>query len=383
MAAELTATYHQTLNAATQFFNQGQMTHSRLLLSRTEAALSSNREKVFLSPEEQRARAQILGHVPVRSLLVPPLVTEMSFLLSAKQSMLQRPCALISDTSPAEDSEEPEAALLLALQLYAEERVLAAFQRFDSLPETLRGSEVLRPVLQDYEEVQSILARFQEDAPWHTEIRGSVTVHTLMRPDEPTVTIKSEGELDVSVFQLLSLLYETDLYPTWVPFCRRARTIAELSRARKLIYEFFSLPLVADREMVLYCYGVNALLEQGTLIVVAQSVLEDQFRGVEVPPPQAGLVRAQVKFLGGLIRPLTRSRTHFQLITNFDPILRRVPYGVINWGSRKLATKLFKSIAHQATKFAGSEHERRVMANPPFYQLVRSSLEEFFTHKGM
>lgn len=382
MAADVKATYLQALEAARLLFLQGQPIHSRMLLSRAEAALAA-RGAISLSQTEQKVRAQIMGQVPVLSLLTLSLAPEVSFLSSAKQSLLQPPRPLVSDTVPVEDSEEPEAVVILALQLYAEDRVLEAFQRLARLPKAMLERESLRPLLQDYEEVQGILARFHEDVPWHTEVRGKVTVHTLMRPDEPTITIKSEGELEIPAFQLLALLHETDLFPTWVPFCRRAHTVAELSLVRKVIYEYFRLPLVADRDVLLYGYGVNALQEQGILVVVAQSLREGQFPDVAVPPLQAGLVRAQVHFFGGLIRPLTRTRTHFQLITNFDPNLQNVPYGVLNWASKKLGKKIFKTIAHQAAKFAHSEHERRVQGNSPFYQHIRSSLEEFFFHRGM
>lgn len=382
MAVDLKATYLQALEAARLLFLQGQPIHSRMLLSRAEAALAV-KGVVPLSQTEQRARAQILGQVPVLSLLALSRPTEVSFLSAAKQSLQLPPRALTLDTVPVEDSEEPEAAVELALQLYAENRVLEAFQHIAPLPKSILESESLRPLLQDYEEVQATLARFHEDVAWHTEVRGAVTVHTLMRPDEPTITIKSEGELEIPAFQLLALLYETDLFPTWVPFCRRAHTVAELSLVKKVIYEYFRLPLMADRDVVLHGYGVNALQEQGTLVVVAQSVREGQFPNVAVPPLQAGLVRAQVHFFGGLIRPLTRTHTHFQLITNFDPNLRNVPYGVLNWASRKLGKRIFKTIARQAAKFAHSEHEKRVQANSPFYQHIRSSLEEFFVHRGL
>ena len=375
--------YQQVLSNAHQLLKQGQPVHARLLLSRAEARLKGQ-GKLALTRLQIDMRSQIFKFTPLCATLKSPVrLPETSLLLEAKKSLQEPPKALTSDTEPVDDSEEPEAVLEYAMKLYAEDKVLEAYRLIGSLPAVFAEKESLRALRRDYEEVQSVLARFQVDAAWHTEVRGSVAIHTLTRPGVPTATIKSEGELDVPAFQLLSLLYETDLYPTWVPFCKRAHTLAELSLVRKLVYEYFSLPLIADRELMLYGYGVNALSDQGLLVVVAQSVSGEEFRGVEIPVPQTGRVRAQVNFFGGVIRPLTRTRTHFQLISNFDPVLRRLPYGVLNWFSRKFAKKIFKMVAKQAAHFPNSEHERRAAANPPFYAYVRNSLEDFFVQKGM
>lgn len=40
------------------------------------------------------------------------------------------------------------------------------------------------------------------------------------------MTIKFEVEkLSISLFNLVTLIYETDLYPEWFPFCSKSNTV--------------------------------------------------------------------------------------------------------------------------------------------------------------
>lgn len=47
----------------------------------------------------------------------------------------------------------------------------------------------------------------------------NLTIYYKKDKDKPTITIKCVGILDTCLNNLISVIYETDLYPKWLPFC--------------------------------------------------------------------------------------------------------------------------------------------------------------------
>ena len=54
--------------------------------------------------------------------------------------------------------------------------------------------------------------------------------------NDKTITLKFEKELDINVIDLISLIYEVGVYPKWFPFCEKAETVTQISKAKKLVY---------------------------------------------------------------------------------------------------------------------------------------------------
>jgi hypothetical protein len=80
-------------------------------------------------------------------------------------------------------------------------------------------------------------------------------------PGTRTVTVRVEGIMHAPIMNVLSLCNESDLFYKWVPLCSASDFLGQISRTRQLVRNVYSipLPLIADRETLVYGYGVNAL----------------------------------------------------------------------------------------------------------------------------
>jgi hypothetical protein len=89
------------------------------------------------------------------------------------------------------------------------------------------------------------------------------------------VTIRVESLVDIEVKQLVSIMYEIELYTEWFPFCRQARLLKPINRCAKAAYLRMNLPMVTDREVYLLGFGVDLISESGTFQVCCRSLQED------------------------------------------------------------------------------------------------------------
>ncbi len=123
----------------------------------------------------------------------------------------------------------------------------------------------------------------------------------LRKEVDKTLTIRFCAEMnDMNIFNLLTLFYETDLYPLWFPHCKKATLVHKYHKAKKLVYSRIGMPgLMSDREQVMIGMGVNRLDVNGCLYVISRSVHHlTHMQGVEVPALTKGKVPLDVKYFG-------------------------------------------------------------------------------------
>ena len=72
------------------------------------------------------------------------------------------------------------------------------------------------------------------------------------------MSIKIEAYLEnMPIFNLISLIYEIELFKNWVPFCSTSSTLKKVKRAEKVVYIKLALPILSDREAFLDGFGVD------------------------------------------------------------------------------------------------------------------------------
>lgn len=270
--------------------------------------------------------------------------------------------------------------------LYEDDKISEAILLLNSIRESYSFDTESYPNLvqykEDYDEIIRALGLFDDKKDWVIEqSRGSVKAFYKRIPGTPTFSIMTEGDLDVSVFNMLSLIYESELYNTWVPFCKLSYSVKRISRFRKIVFQQFSPPFIDDRETCLYGYGANLLSTHGCILIVARSCdSEETFMGVSLPNKNRRSVRAQLNVMACQIIPLGPQKIHLKFINNMDPKVKYLPYRMLNLFSRKFAKRLFKMIYKKASNFSGSKHEEytKLPENLPFYDHIAKSLEEYF-----
>lgn len=137
--------------------------------------------------------------------------------------------------------------------------------------------------------------------------------------------------------------------------------------------------MLATRQACIYGFGANLLKSDGVVMIVSKSCdQEPYFKGIKLP--ESGKAkRAVVNFLGCIVKPLSYEKIHVTMITNFDPMIKIVPYKVLNYFSRKMARGMFKKVLKKAKNFEGSEYQKRMSLpeNKDFYEFLEKSQKEY------
>jgi hypothetical protein len=267
--------------------------------------------------------------------------------------------------------------------LYDDDKIMEAFRLLDNLKNKYNRDfqeiPMVKDLESDYKDIKDVFLSVQDKEGWATESTGKITVSYKNVPGTPTYSLLTEGEIDVPLFNFITLLYESDLYNTWVPFCKKSNTIAKLSRSRKIVLQEYNLPFVATRQTCLYGYGANLLISDGIVVIVSRSCDQGStFKDVKLPDPN-GVKRSVVNIMGCIVRPITYEKIHVTMISNFDPLIKIVPYKILNYFSRKLAKGIFKKIIKKAKNFEGSEYQKRINLpeNKDFYSHLEKSQKEY------
>lgn len=267
--------------------------------------------------------------------------------------------------------------------LYKDDRFGEAITLLESLKAELHPDHFNHPIIEelesDYREIKAIFEGINDTTGWNVEDSGKISVKYKNVPGTPTYTLLTEAEIDVPAFNFITLMYETDLYHTWIPFCKKSTTVAKLSRTRKILWQEYSVPLIATRQTCMHGFGANLLSTHGVIIICSKSCDQDtHFKGVKLPNHSTSS-RAVVNMLGCIIKPLSYNRIKATLLTNFDPAIRLVPYKILNYFSRKMAKGIFQKAVKKAKDFEGSEYQKRMKMeeNREFYEFLEKSHREY------
>lgn len=257
------------------------------------------------------------------------------------------------------------------LDLYDQDKLVEAYVKLKTLDENIvEGHRVLSQIVQDYLETRELMQEFLDEKDWVVENDGNVQVCYKKVPGTPTISMKCESVIEVPIFNFISLVYETDLYPDWVPFCRTCRTVERVSKSKKIIFSEFDVVKIAKRAICLVGYGYNLLHTDGIVMIVSKSV--------DYSYP-TNYTLAKLNFFGCLIRPLSENSIHVKLISNFDPNIYFLPYSLLNWVVRKVSKTIFKKMTEKCKKFENSEYPQRMLLpeNIEFYQHLQRSMDEY------
>ena len=277
-----------------------------------------------------------------------------------------------------------EEELNIVFSLYSQDKILESIKLLTSLKERYQSDFADYPLVteieNDYKDIRKVYESVQDKEGWIKDHSGKISVFYKQIPGTPTFSLLTEGFIDAPFFNFLSILYETDLYYTWVPFCKKSFTIAKLSKTRKIILQEYHIPLFATRHSCMYGYGANFLRTDGAVLIISKSCdAESYFKDIKLPE-HLKTKRAIVNIMGSIIKPITPDKIHVTLITNFDPVIKFFPYKILNYLSKKVAKGIFKKLAILAKNFKGSEYEARTLLpeNKEFYDYLKLSESEYF-----
>ncbi len=161
-----------------------------------------------------------------------------------------------------------------------------------------------------------------------------------------SVTLKFEKELNISLINFVSLIYETGMYPKWFPFCSNSEILKQPDKAKKLIYMLSNFPIISDRDFLVYGFGVNRIKENRTILLIVRSIDEESglFKEYFDKKSNKKYVRAFINIFGFELTILNRNKLICKGIVNCDPKISYVPQSLLNMIGKKVIYNIINSL---------------------------------------
>ena len=156
--------------------------------------------------------------------------------------------------------------------------------------------------------------------------------------DGKLITLKFEKELNISLINFVSLIYETSIYPKWFPFCCSSEILKQPDKAKKLVYMLSNFPIISDRDFLVYGFGVNRIKENRTILLIVKSIDENSgiFHEYFKKKDNKKYVRAFINIFGFELTIINRNKLLCKGIVNCDPKINYLPQSLLHMVSKKV-----------------------------------------------
>ncbi|CAD8209303.1 unnamed protein product [Paramecium pentaurelia] len=125
----------------------------------------------------------------------------------------------------------------------------------------------------DIEEIKELTKWFELQDGWSIQQQDSrMQIRYQQLPNSPRVVARIDTEIKIPLDIFISLIYETELYPQWFPFCKDSKTILQPDKATKILHMHSSPPVISDRELCVKGWGVNNLEYDGSVLILSHSI---------------------------------------------------------------------------------------------------------------
>ena len=229
--------------------------------------------------------------------------------------------------------------------------------------------------------VKELRALATSDDKWTLQ-RDSDGIRTLFRDlnEQGAYSIRLEGAVEAPMFDLLALFHEVDLYTKWIPSysllgLKESYVIEEPSPVEIIASITCTVPPpFSDREVVVYCDGIDCLDEPDCKQIVVLMTSIDH----ETVPRADDAVRAEVLTPSGLLlTPKGDGTTDVCIIMNIDPKVEVIPSWLIDLAVRNLAYLILVAIRTASAVVKDDSYQRRMRdGSHPFYAFLRKRLAE-------
>lgn len=221
------------------------------------------------------------------------------------------------------------------------------------------------------------------DNAGYTRIKGS-KFNFATRITGKTVTLRFEREFDVELINLVSIMYEVNYYCKWYPFCHVSETLDQPGKAKKCVHMIVNLPIIKDRDFLIYGFGINRLRENGTILILCRGIQEDSgiFQREFKQTKTDKYVRGEILIFGFEIKVITTTRVVLRGLCNADPKISFIPQNVINFVSEKFAGDMFMKFIKVANNYEGSEYQNKnpSVIDKEFYDFIQKEVYDIFNN---
>jgi hypothetical protein len=269
------------------------------------------------------------------------------------------------------EEEEEEKLLRRVCELVEDAKLLEAGRLLDQLSDVSRQSSVVVELCRKLEVIRRLEDLMFLSKDWSViSAKDRVQVQYLPEPSLNTHNFKVSAKVNASMFNLVAVIYEVDLYHKWMPRLGFARELGSRSKFEKLVHlELEGVWPVSSRDCLLEGFGVD-LLDRDALMVVLQSVPQDV-------PPRAGAVRSVLHIGGFYIQYAGEHETMLEMVFNFDPRMSVLPSWLLNFVTGHILELVF---GYMEEACRDAVYEDRVKSNGAVYEHVSRILSKWTPH---
>ena len=200
-----------------------------------------------------------------------------------------------------------------------------------------------------------------------------------------TITLRFEKEIEVNLIHLLSLIYEVNYYKKWYPYCHISETLNQPGKAKKCVYMIVEIPIIKNRDFLVYGFGINRLRENGTILILCRGINKDSniFQREFNQKNTNKFVRGDIIIFGFEIKVFDMNHCLVRGLCNIDPKINFIPQSIINMVSKKFAEDMFLKFMKIAQDYEGSQYQNK---NPSkidseFYNFIKSEVNSILSDK--
>eukprot|EP00164_Ancoracysta_twista_P011785 GFYU01018310.1.p1 GENE.GFYU01018310.1~~GFYU01018310.1.p1 ORF type:complete len:385 (-),score=119.91 GFYU01018310.1:109-1233(-) len=242
----------------------------------------------------------------------------------------------------------------------------------------LREDDDLKKLWERLNVVESAIDEVINHDTWN-QVRGPPT-SMWYRHDEgsPLHSLKVERVIEAPLINILALFNEADLYSEIIPLLRISRHVLQAGRTQKVVHIQTKLMWpIADRELLLYGQGINALDETDSIVIILLPAEECPLE-FEKPKEKKNVIRAELSIGCILLQPISENKTRFRVFMNQDPKIPLVPAWLLNWIIRTVVVVVVPMLESRAKKVEGTSHGKAIENNPQFYGWLREVIAAYF-----
>lgn len=242
-------------------------------------------------------------------------------------------------------------------------QVKSAADLTDAIHARLRTQQ-LTQISGECREIRDVIATLDSADGWTLSYDSASTkVWYRREAHTSTHTMRVDGTIRAPLLNLVTLLYEADLYKDLLWFVERSEILAETGRLRRAAHFQLYAPFpLSPRDAVVYGFAVDGLDEDGCILVCSRSLRESD--GIPIPPitqdnDNGKVVRANIHISGYELTPMGTDVTRVRFIFNIDPQLPFLPSPLINWSSRMLCRWSLQAMEARSRDLPASYQARR------------------------
>jgi len=136
---------------------------------------------------------------------------------------------------------------------------------FHKHPQQLKYTKLQEKLLDYFEKNKNHTSGFEDKSNKDTKIY-------FKQNKEGLSTILFEKTIKCELMNFLKLIYNTDFYKLWFPFVKTSATVVNVNVGQKIVYLENELPLISNRDFLIYGFGINRMKEENKVLVLSKSI---------------------------------------------------------------------------------------------------------------